>query len=76
MTCYEFQQSGYMGRVWAASDGSRPLYFYSVVRAPQRERLFDGAAGDIAEAVSTMRAHIDYLSSAGGLIAKSNNELL
>jgi len=65
MTRYEMQQSGYAGQVWAASDCARPLYFYSVLRTPQRERLFDGAAGDIAEAVSTMQAHIEYLASGG-----------
>ncbi|HVN21470.1 MAG TPA: hypothetical protein VMU05_21975 [Dongiaceae bacterium] len=70
MTCYEIQQSGYTGQVWAAPECSRPLYFYSVLRTPQRERLFDGAAGDIAEAVSTMQAHIEYLASGGGSTAE------
>ncbi len=67
MNGYEIQQSGYSGHVWAASsECTRPLYFYSVWRTPHRERLFDGAAGDIAEAVSTLRAHIDYLVASGG----------
>lgn len=66
MNCYEIQESGYTGQVWAASEYPHPLYFYSVLRTPHRERLFEGAAGDIAEAVSTMRAHISYLASGGG----------
>ena len=61
MNCFEIQESGYTGHVWAAAGYSHPVYFYSVSRTPQRERLFAGAAGDIAEAVSTMQAHIRYL---------------
>lgn len=62
MNCFEIQESGYTGQVWAAAGYSHPVYFYSVSRTPQRERLFDGAAGDVAEALSTMRAHIRYLA--------------
>jgi len=61
MNCFEIQESGYTGQVWAAAGYPHPVYFYSVSRTPQRERLFDGAAGDVAEAVSTMQAHIRYL---------------
>lgn len=66
MNCFEVQESGYTGQVWPASEYSRPLYFYSVSLTPQRERLFNGAAGDISEAISTMMAHIRYLASGGG----------
>ena len=69
MNCFEIQESGYTGQVWPASGYPRPVYFYSVSRTPQRERLFDGAAGDIAEAVSTMQAHIQYLLCGGGVPA-------
>lgn len=62
MNCFEIQESGYTGQVWAAAGYSHPVYFYSVSRTPQRERLFDGAAGDVAEAVSTLQAHIRYLA--------------
>jgi len=62
MNCFEIQESGYTGQVWPAAGYSHPVYFYSVSRTPQRERLFDGAAGDVAEAVSTLQAHIRYLA--------------
>jgi len=70
MNCYEIQESGYTGRVWAGSQQPRQFYFYSVSRFPQRERLFDGVAGDVAEAVATMQAHIRFLSSDGGSVAE------
>ena len=63
MNCYEIQESGYTGQVWPSSSYPRQFYFYSVSRIAQRERLFDGVAGDIAEAVSTMHAHIQFLTS-------------
>jgi hypothetical protein len=69
MNCYEIQEGGFTGRVWPASQHPYQFYFYSVSRSTQRERLFDGAAGDIAEAVSTMHAHIRFLSHDGGLVA-------
>lgn len=70
MHCYEIQESGYTGRVWPAAPHPHQFYFYSVSRNPQRERLFDGVAGDMAEALSTMLAHIRYLASGGGLVAR------
>ena len=70
MTCYEIQEYGYTGRVWPGSGHRHPFYFYSVSRTPQREQLFDGAAGDMAEALSTMQAHIRFLASDGGSITK------
>ena len=54
MNCYEIQESGYTGQVWPSSSYPQQFYFYSVSRTPHREQLFDGVAGDIAEAVSTM----------------------
>ena len=62
MDCYEIDESGYTGQVWPSTSYPQQFYFYSVSRTPQRERLFDGAAGDVAEALSTMRAHIRYLA--------------
>jgi hypothetical protein len=70
MNCYEIQECGYTGQVWPASQHNHQFYFYSVSRTPQREKLFDGAAGDVAEAVSTMHAHIQYLASNGGTAPK------
>ena len=70
MSCYEVQECGYTGQIWPESRQSHQFYFYSVSRNPQRERLFDGVAGDMAEALSTMHAHIRYLASDGGTAAK------
>jgi hypothetical protein len=50
--------------------GSRPrynYYQYSLWRARTGEHLFDGAAGDLAEAMDAMHAHIDYITSGRGL---------
>ena len=66
MNRYEIREHGYIGQVWPSSGYTRQFYFYSVSRDVQREKLFDGVAGDIAEAVSSMRAHILFLTSAGG----------
>ncbi len=66
MNCYEIQENGYAGQVWPVSREAHQFYFYSVSRTPQRERLFDGVAGDIAEAFATLQAHIHFLSCNGG----------
>jgi len=65
MNCYEIQESGFTGRVWPVHQFASEFYQYSVSSDAERERLFDGAAGDIAEAVSTMQAHIRFLSCGG-----------
>jgi hypothetical protein len=65
MGCFEIQECGYTGQVWPGSRHPHRFYFYSISQTPQREQLFDGVAGDVAEALSTMRAHIRYLSSGG-----------
>jgi len=70
MSCYEIQESGYTGQIWPASRHPHQFYFYSVSRNPQRERLFDGVAGDMAEALSTMQAHIRFLAAANGSVAR------
>lgn len=67
---YEIQEAGYTGQVWLGSEHPHQFYFYSVSRTPHRERLFDGVAGDIAEAVSTIQAHIRFLLSDGGYPVK------
>ena len=69
MNCYEIQESGYAGQVRECSRYPHHFYSYSVLRIPQQERLFEGVAGDIAEAVSTLREHIRYLSSDRGATA-------
>jgi hypothetical protein len=70
MNCYEIQESGYTGQIWPASRHPHQFYFYSVSRNPQRERLFDGVAGDMAEALSTMQAHIRFLAAGNGSVAR------
>lgn len=67
---YEIQEQGYTGQVWPGSQQSHQFYYYSVSRAPHRERLFDGVAGDIGEALSTLQAHIQFLVSTGGCAVK------
>jgi hypothetical protein len=69
MNRFEIQESGFAGQVWASSQDPHQFYFYSVSRIPQRERLFDGVAGDMAEALSTLRAHIRFLSCEKGSLA-------
>lgn len=66
----EIQEHGYTGQVWPSSQHSRQFYFYSVSRTPHRERLFDGVAGDLSEALSTLQAHIQFLATTGGCTAK------
>jgi len=70
MQSYEIQKFGFTGQVWQASRHSQQFYFYSVSRTPQRERLFDGVAGDVAEAVATLQAHFRFLASEGGCLAE------
>ena len=66
MNRYEIRERGYVGQVWPSSGYDHQFYFYSVSRDAQCEKLFDGVAGDIAEAISSMSAHILFLSSATG----------
>lgn len=68
MERFEIEESGYKGQVWPADKYPSSVYFYSVSRSRSRERLFAGAAGDIAEAVATLRAHIRYLAASGSFI--------
>jgi hypothetical protein len=70
MNCYEIQEAGFTGQVWPSTSYAQQFYFYSVSRTPQREQLFDGVAGDIAEAVSTMQAHIPIPGFCGRIRSK------
>ena len=65
MNNFEIQECGYTGQLWLCSQHPHQFYCYSVSRSPQPQRLFDGVAGDVAEAVSTLQAHIRYLASEG-----------
>lgn len=70
MQSYEIEKYGFTGQVWPGSRQAQQFYFYSVSRTPQRERLFDGVAGDVAEAVATLHAHLHFLASEGGCLAE------
>ena len=65
-----FQESNFQGNVELNSQYRHSFYRYSLWRTSSGEHLFDGAAGDLAEALETMRAHIRYLSTEGGLAAR------
>jgi hypothetical protein len=65
MSCFEIQECGYTGQVWLGSQHPHQFHFYAVSRNPQREQLFDGVAGDMAEALSSLQAHIHYLAEGG-----------
>jgi hypothetical protein len=65
MEPYVLQESDYWGNVKQSSRSRHSFYSYSLWRARSGEHLFDGAAGDLAEALDAMRAHIRYLSAEG-----------
>ena len=63
MDYFVIQSTDYRGQVSQALQSDTPFYTYSVWRKASGEHLFDGAAGDVAEAVATLRAHIEHLAS-------------
>jgi len=73
MNSLEGRESNYTGRVWPGAQHPRQFYCYSISRiSPQGECLSDGVAGDIAEALASVRAHIQYQISGEGSAARSN----
>jgi hypothetical protein len=64
MQTWVVQQDGFRGNVKLGSQPRHCFYRYSLWRAATGEHLFDGAAGDLAEALDTMHAHVRYLSAA------------
>jgi hypothetical protein len=69
MQTWVLRDKDFGGKVRLSSQGSqarRNFYSYSLWRARTNEHLFDGAAGDLAEAMDAMRAHIRYLSTKTG----------
>jgi hypothetical protein len=66
MQTWVIQENDFNGNVQLSSQPRHSFYSYSLWRANTGEHLFDGAAGDLAEAMDTMRAHIQYLSAAKG----------
>ncbi len=71
MQTWAFQENDYRGRINPSSLRRRSFYRYSLWRVRTGEHLFDGAAGDVSEALDTMRAHIRYLSADGKQTAAS-----
>jgi len=64
------QDSQFRGNIELSSQSRHSFYRYSLWHAQTGEHLFDGAAGDRAEAMDTMRAYIRYLATGEGLAAR------
>lgn len=62
MQCYVIRQEDFRGQVDLSLQSNPPFYKYSLWRDRSGEHLFDGAAGDLAEAVDTVRAHMRHLA--------------
>jgi hypothetical protein len=63
MQSWVVQENDFNGNVELGSRLRHQFYSYSLWRAKTGEHLFDGAAGDLAEALESLRAHIRYLSA-------------
>jgi hypothetical protein len=70
MQAYALQENDFCGNVSLSSLRRHSFYRYSLWRANRGEHLFDGVAGDLSEALDTLRAHIRYLSATGGLAVR------
>ena len=57
------QDNNFRGNIELSSQSRYSFYRYSLWRAGTGEHLFDGAAGDLAEALDAMHAHVRYLSA-------------
>jgi hypothetical protein len=66
MQTWAIQENDFGGMVKLSSQSRYSFYRYSLWREQTGEHLFDGAAGDLTEALDTMRAHIRYLSTGRG----------
>jgi hypothetical protein len=71
MQTWVLQENDFRGNVHVSSQPRHSFYRYSLWRAGTGEHLFDGAAGDLAEALDTMHAHVRYLSARKDLVAGS-----
>jgi len=63
MQTWVIREQGYNGKVKRSSQPQHSYYRYSLWRARTGEHLFDGAAGDLDEALDSLHAHISYLSA-------------
>lgn len=57
------QEHDFNGNVQLNSQSRHNFYSYSLWRAQTGEHLFDGAAGDLGEALDSLHAHISYLTT-------------
>jgi hypothetical protein len=74
MQTWAIQNQGFNGGVKLRSQRARTFYEYSLWHEPTGEHLFDGAAGDLAEAVDSLLAHINFLTTTqSGALAASNS---
>jgi hypothetical protein len=63
MQAWILQENDFQGKVRQASRMQHSFYRYSLWHSRTGEHLFDGAAGDLAEALESLRAHIRHLSA-------------
>jgi hypothetical protein len=63
MQTWTIEDHDFNGNIKLDSRTHRTFYHYSLWRTRTGEHLFDGAAGDLAEAVDSLHAHISYLSA-------------
>jgi hypothetical protein len=73
MQTWVVQENDFNGNVKLRSRTRHRFYSYSLWRATG-EHLFDGAAGDLAEAIDSLHAHIRFLSAGEGRLGLATGE--
>lgn len=63
MENWVIREHGYSGNIMLTSNTNHNYYSYSLWHARTGEHLFDGAAGDLGEAMESLHAHINFLSA-------------
>lgn len=63
MQTWVVEKHDFNGNITLNSRPHRRFYQYSLWRARTGEHLFDGAAGDLSEALDSLNAHISFLSA-------------
>jgi hypothetical protein len=67
MDGYLLQENDFLGNIKQSSQCDHSSFYrYSLWRTRSGEHLFDGVAGDLGEALDTVRAHFLFLSGKGG----------
>lgn len=64
MEAYVLQENDFRGSIQPQS-GSNNLYSYSLWRDRSGEHLFDGVAGDLTDALDTVKAYCRFLAVHG-----------